>query len=587
MQASINWNLDSVFGGGLDGSEFRDTLSTIETTIANLSERVAQRPPLEENPDSWAELLLAFEKLEPQISDCWTYTHCLSCANTQDKEAASTESRIGELWSAYLQARIPIEDGVCNASDPVFQRLATLESLAPIRAGLENLRAQKHLLLPEAEQSLFESLTVDSISAWGQLYSRRSGQLTLTVDGEELSTAQVFNRFSGDPDPETRTRYFEAYQEGWKTDRDLWASIMTHLTGTRRTVNARRGLGPLDEVLTRSRMRRESLDAMHEAIAVFRVELLPYLEGKAKLLGLDSLGWQDLRAPLSEGGLSHSWEESVAFILTHFKSAQQPLFQLAQRAFEEEWIEAEDRPYKRAGGWCANVPKTQQSRIFMTHGGSFGSTVTLAHELGHAYHNTVLGDQSVSIRRVPMTLAETASVFAENVVRDAALASARDPQARLEMLDARLRSAVSFLMDIPTRFFYELELYTLREKGEFNPDALDALMVRCQKENFCDALSSWNPTFWSSKLHFFMGRRAFYNFPYSFGYLFSSLVYAMAQEAGDGFEPRYVRLLKETGWRSAEAIAEEHLGLDLTEPSTWLKAMEPIRKDLSAFAELI
>jgi oligoendopeptidase F len=333
-------------------------------------------------------------------------------------------------------------------------------------------------------------------------------------------------------------------------------------------------------------MKRESLDAMHEAIAMFRVELLPYLQGKAKLLGLNALGWQDLRAPLSVGGLSHSWEESVEFVLTHFKTAQQPLFDLAKRAFEEEWIEAEDRPHKRAGGWCANVPKVNQSRIFMTHGGSFSSTVTLAHELGHAYHNAVLGDQSVSIRRVPMTLAETASVFAENVVRDAALESARDPQARLEMLDARLRSAVSFLMDIPTRFFYELELYELREKGEFDPDELDELMVRCQKENFCDALSTWNPTFWSSKLHFFMGRRAFYNFPYSFGYLFSSLVYAMAQTAGDGFEPRYVRLLKETGWRSAEAIAEEHLGLDLTSPSTWLKAMEPIRKDLAAFADL-
>jgi oligoendopeptidase F len=361
---------------------------------------------------------------------------------------------------------------------------------------------------------------------------------------------------------------------------------MTHLTGTRRTVNERRGLGPLDEVLTRSRMKRESLDAMHEAIAMFRVELLPYLEGKTKLLGLETLGWQDLRAPLSVGGLSHSWDESVQFVLTHFKSAQQPLFELAKRAFEEEWIEAEDRPNKRAGGWCANVPKVNQSRIFMTHGGSFGSTVTLAHELGHAYHNAVLGDQSVSIRRVPMTLAETASVFAENVVRDAALESAQDPQARLEMLDARLRSAVSFLMDIPTRFFYELELYKLREQGELDPDQLDELMVRCQKENFCNALSTWNPTFWSSKLHFFMGRRAFYNFPYSFGYLFSSLVYAMAQEAGDGFEPRYVRLLKETGWRSAEDIAEEHLGLDLTAPSTWLRAMEPIRKDLKAFAEL-
>ena len=586
MHASINWNLDSVFDGGVQGTSFTETLKAVEENIQALNVRVQSLDTLKNAPEDWARLLLDLEALEPQISNCWTFVHCLSCADTRDKEAATTESRIGEIWSAYLQTRIPIEDGICNASEEEFQNLIGLEVLGSIRSGLRNLREQKHLLLPEAEQSLLESLTVDSVSAWGQLYSRRSGRMTLTVDGEDLSTAQVFNRFSGDPDPSTRVRYFEAYQEAWREDRDLWSTIMTHLTGTRRTVNDRRGLSPLDEVLTRSRMKRESLDAMHEAIAMFRVELLPYLEGKAKLLGLDSLGWQDLRAPLSVGGLSHSWEESVEFVLTHFKSAQQPLFELAKRAFEEEWIEAEDRPNKRAGGWCANVPKVNQSRIFMTHGGSFGSTVTLAHELGHAYHNAVLGDQSVSIRRVPMTLAETASVFAENVVRDAALESAQDPQARLEMLDARLRSAVSFLMDIPTRFFYELELYELREKGEFDPDDLDALMVRCQRENFCDALSTWNPTFWSSKLHFFMGRRAFYNFPYSFGYLFSSLVYAMAQEAGAGFEPRYVRLLKETGWRSAEAIAEEHLGLDLTAPATWLKAMEPIRKDLLAFAEL-
>jgi oligoendopeptidase F len=185
-----------------------------------------------------------------------------------------------------------------------------------------------------------------------------------------------------------------------------------------------------------------------------------------------------------------------------------------------------------------------------------------------------------------MTLAETASVFAENVVRDAALACAKHPEERLSMLDARLRSAVSFLMDIPTRFSFELALYDLREKGELDPDALDDLMLSCQKEHFCDALSTWNPTFWSSKLHFFMGRRSFYNFPYSFGFLFSSLVYKLAKENADGFEARYVRLLKETGWRTAESIAEDHLGVDLKDPTTWLQAMEPIREDLKAFSEL-
>jgi oligoendopeptidase F len=331
-------------------------------------------------------------------------------------------------------------------------------------------------------------------------------------------------------------------------------------------------------------MTRTTLDAMHEAIKMFRVELLPYLSGKAQRLGLDKLGWQDLRAPIHGATVSHSWDDSVSFVLTHFKSAQEPLYQLAKNAFEQSWVEAEDRPDKRAGGWCTSIPKVRQSRIFMTHGGSFNSTVTLAHELGHAYHNSVLWDIPVTNRRVPMTLAETASVFAENVVRDAALNSAKTPGERLGMLDARLRSAVSFLMDIPTRFDFECGLYDLRAQGELNPDDLDALMLSAQKENFCDSLGDWNPTFWSSKLHFFMSRRSFYNFPYSFGYLFSSLVYAMAKTEGAGFQSRYVRLLQETGWRNAEDIARDHLGLDLEKPETWALAMAPIRQDLSAFA---
>jgi oligoendopeptidase F len=142
-------------------------------------------------------------------------------------------------------------------------------------------------------------------------------------------------------------------------------------------------------------------------------------------------------------------------------------------------------------------------------------------------------------------------------------------------------------MDIPTRFDFENGLYALREKGELNPDDLDELMLSCQKDNFCNSLREWNPTFWSSKLHFFMSRRSFYNFPYSFGYLFSSLVYAMAKEEGPGFQARYVRLLQETGWRNAEDIAMDHLGLDLQKPETWLLAMDPVRKDLSAFAEMV
>jgi oligoendopeptidase F len=587
MQTSINWNLETVFKGGIKGEDFDSTLKNLTKTVESLLARADELPPLGQDDDAWAAMLLELDALEPQLGDCWAYTHCLSCGNTADQEAARTEARVAEVWGLFVRARVPIENGLANSDNAVFNNFAAREDLAEIREGLSNIRRQGHLLLPLEQQALSEELSQDGIHAWSHLYSRQSGKLQVEIDGEQLSTSQAFNRFSGADQPEERTRVFRATAEAWSRDRDLWASVLTHLTGTRLTLNTKRGCHPLDDVLASARMTRGSLDAMQEAIAMFRVELLPYLSGKAQLLGLDQLGWQDLRAPIKGATVAHSWEDSVSFVLTHFKSAQEPLFQLAKQAFEESWIEAEDRPHKRAGGWCTSIPKARQSRIFMTHGGSFNSTVTLAHELGHAYHNSVLWNLPATNRRVPMTLAETASVFAENVVRDAALESAETNGDRMAMLDARLRSAVSFLMDIPTRFDFENGLYTLRAKGELNPDDLDELMLSCQKDNFCNSLREWNPTFWSSKLHFFMSRRSFYNFPYSFGYLFSSLVYAMAKEEGPGFQARYVRLLQETGWRNAEDIAKDHLGLDLEKPETWLLAMDPVRKDLSAFAEMI
>jgi len=587
MQASINWTLDTIFEGGVKAPNFTQKTAALRSQVETFVERAEELPSLGEKDDDWVALLLEMDAFQSEITNCWVYAHCLSCANTQDKDASRAEAIVSEIYGRFIRARVPIEDALAFETDASFNAFVNREDLKVLKPGLENIRKLAPLLLPRNEQALMEELSQDGFHAWSQLYDRNAGRLQISIDGENFSSAQVFNRFSGSDDAEERTRCFSAYKSAWANDRDLWASILTHLTGTRIVLNKKRDCGPLDDVLASARMSRKSLDAMHNAIEMFRVELLAYLEGKAQLLGLEQLGWQDLRAPLGSADISHSWDDSVEFVLTHFKSSQEPLFLLAKQAFEESWIEAEDRPNKRAGGWCASVPQNRESRIFMTHGGSFGSTVTLAHELGHAYHNSVLWDQPPSIRRVPMTLAETASVFAENVVRDAALAAAKNNDQRLAMLDARLRSAVSFLMDIPTRFQFEMGLYDLRSKGELDPDELDQLMLDCQKRCFVNALREWNPNFWSSKLHFFMSRRSFYNFPYSFGYLFSSLVYAQAQAIGPGFEARYVRLLKETGWRDAEDIAMDHLGLNLEDPETWLKAMDPIRKDLKEFKALV
>jgi oligoendopeptidase F len=205
--------------------------------------------------------------------------------------------------------------------------------------------------------------------------------------------------------------------------------------------------------------------------------------------------------------------------------------------------------------------------------------------LGHAYHNEVLKDVAPARRAIPMTLAESASTFAENVVRDAALAQAQGPGERLALLDARLRAGVTFLMDIPARFSFEKHLYELRREGVLDPDALDEAMVAHQKEAYSDALTTWSPTFWCAKMHFYFGGRSFYNFPYSFGYLFSALVYEQLKDGSAASRAAYRELLIRTGHDRAEPLAMDLLGLNLKDPATWRAGMEPLVQDLADYRE--
>jgi oligoendopeptidase F len=190
-------------------------------------------------------------------------------------------------------------------------------------------------------------------------------------------------------------------------------------------------------------------------------------------------------------------------------------------------------------------------------------------------------------RSVPSTLAETASIFAENIIRDAALAAAADRQSRLAMLDARLAAGVSFLMNIPFRFHLERELYTMRRRGDLDPAELCERTVAWQRDCYRDHLESWYPHFWAEKLHFYMSGRSFYNYPYTFGYLFSSLVYQRARAEGPGYHPRYIALLERTGWQDAEPLAADMLGLDLTSADDWYQGIAPLEADLAAFEQAV
>ena len=339
--------------------------------------------------------------------------------------------------------------------------------------------------------------------------------------------------------------------------------------------------------LERNRLDKESLDAMLEASRRARPLLVRALHAKARALGKERLSTADLSAPVGETG-AMDWSVARSMVETHFAAYHPELGAFARRAFAERWVEAEDRDNKRPGAWCGslNTPRGA-SRIFMTYGGTFRSTVTLAHELGHGFHNHVLADVHPARRHVPSTLAETASIFAESLLRDAALEAADTLDSRLAMLDARLSAGVSFLMNLPFRYELERALYELRAKGMLDPAEVSARCVDLQREWYGDALSAWDETFWSSKLHFYISHFAFYNYPYTFGYLFATLVYRRFRPQGAAGYDAYVALLQKTGFARAEPLAQEALGLDLHDPDAWWEAIAPLEEDLLAFEQVL
>ena len=570
------WNLDPLFEGGITGEAFTGSLDEVDHEAREL---VVRADALATPGPSWVELLQDLEALLVRAHQLSTFAHCCACADARDKSASFASGRVESIFVRIDRCFVPIEAQLVACSQETFDALVALPELQDMEPRLQRMRAKAPLLLPRAEQALATELAEDGIHSWGRFYDHLNGGLQVELsEGRVIGSAQAQNLL-GSSNREERREGLQALDSAWEQASEHCARALTHIVGTRQTINDRRGLDELADTCFGQRVTRETLEALLQASRRAQPILLRYLKARARVLGVDRCGWEDLGASLGDGS-GWDWSSSEGFILEHFGSWSPELADFARTAFQGRWIEAEDRNHKRPGGWCARAPISGESRIFMTHGGTFRSTVTLAHELGHAYHNHVTRDLNPSRRVIPSTLAETASVFAESIVRDAALEAAAEDQ-KLAMLDARLSAGVSFLMNLPARYDFERALYTLRRRGDLDPVELSETMVRIQKDWYGDALSSWYPHFWASKLHFFISHFAFYNYPYTFGYLFAQLVYNRLRQTGD--REAYVDILRRTGWQQSEELARDTLGLDLEDPDTWWQAIAPLEQDLEAY----
>jgi pepF/M3 family oligoendopeptidase len=594
-----NWDLDSLLPPPA-GEEFPKIVEAYRRDLEALAQQSDQLPPVSHNVGHalpWGVFLAEYKRSEMQATDLSAFIGCHAAADAGNTLYRKFEAALSALDPLRERISTNVEFALRDASDADFDGLlASHPATAQIAFFLVQRRKNAQLRLARGEELLAADLAVDGIHAWGRLYDRLSGDLRIRVmeKGElvEKSPGQI--RYDS-PERSVRQNNFYAADKAWKSIADSCADALNHIAGSRLTIYRRLGLPDhLAVPLHKNRMQRQTLETMWAVITRRKGMLQKYLTAKARLLGQERLSWYDTQAPLpgteKPGQAAEiSYDDGADLVIRTFSEFSPDLGEFARRAISGGWVEAENRSGKRQGAFCTGFATKKQSRVFMTFTKTHDNVSTLAHELGHAYHSWVLKDEPFFHQDYPMNLAETASTFAEAVLAERRLADSQSREERLSILDHSLADAVAYLMNIHARFLFENAFHRERAEGELPAARISELMLAAQKEAYLDSLAGdgWYPDFWVSKLHFYISGLPFYNFPYTFGYLLSTGLYALSQGAEGDFPGKYRKLLVATGCMESEPAVQSSTGYDLTQSAFWEKSLDVIERRVGQFLELV
>ncbi|HWR81775.1 MAG TPA: M3 family oligoendopeptidase [Candidatus Deferrimicrobium sp.] len=588
------WDIESIFSGGSQSKEFENFRLSLKR---NLEEA---KPMLENLPSGirraslaeWVRLVLKLQALYEDIELVMSFANCLISQNVDDTKAHTVVGE-GDIFHAeWKKLRAGLEARSLKVSDAEWQLLVSDPQIGDAAFYLSELRALAKSRMAVELEALALELSVNGYHAWNRLYDKMAGDLRVEFEEDgtvkTLSLGQLATKLSHS-DRQIRRRAFEKLVSAWESRADLAAMALNAQGGFRLSLYGQRGWpSPLYEPLTMSRMQEGTLETMWRVVARETPRLKAYIDAKKRLLKIDKFSWFDEFAPCGKMDRGYPFEEASRFITDNIKPFSKDFAAFVDMALTQRWVEAEDRPGKAAGGFCTGTGPLRQSRIFMTYAGTFDGLLTLAHELGHAYHSWVLKDKPFFATQYPHNLAETASIFAELLVVDAALTQTTDKDEKLLLLDQKLQAAYTQFCDIRCRFLFDQAFYAERRGGIVPKERLNELMIEAQKKAFAGMLddSGYHPLFWCSKLHFYLTEVPFYNFPYAFGYLFSAGVYQRARREGPAFANKYRALLADTGCMTTEELARRHLGVDLTQEDFWIDAVNVQLAEVETFVKL-
>lgn len=585
------WEINSIFDASSDSTVIHNHLKEINQEVTKLEVLIGNMEYFEGGGYSvhLKKTIQIVEKTKADLSQLSSFLTCRSAENTQDQQVFGWKGKFYKLSVKFNSLVRKVQKWVANLNDESWNEISRNEDLKHYQFILKEWRRQEQKGLPEREEKTIELLLEDGYHAWGDLYKSLVAEIRLKINmngtSEELSIAQTRNLRSHPKEDLRRDSYF-TLNNTWKNNSTTISTIINRIAGVRRTINDLRGESELHKSLRNNRIKERTLDAMWNVVNQNKQPFVRYLNQKSKLLGNNSMRAYDFWAPVNKEVQSINYQDGIEFILNHFRTHSPELEEFSRKAIQQNWVEVEDRANKAGYAFCAGFPSSGESRIFMTYGGRITDTLTLAHELGHAFHNHAMRDVNYLNRDYPMTLAETASTYSEMIVLNAALKEAESQAQKLFLIDEKLKRSVMNFMEIHSRFLFEKNLYKERQHGYVTVGQLNKMMRESLEEGYQGSMDDLSEYSWASTPHFYLTKSPFYNFPYTFGYLLAMGIYEKVEQEGSDFETKYISLLRDSGRMNVEDLVMKHLGEDITKEDFWEIGMRRCVQDVEEYIKV-
>lgn len=586
----MRWNLDKLYTS-FQSKNYKGDLEKLDLLIGNFNKWADDNLNSLDSPVKKIEEYIEFSKdISSLFAKLASFASLSSAVDARDEDALKYLDILGVKSTELTKPEVQFQNFIKEITN-LDELTSKSEILKEHRFHLKQIKLNTQYMLSEKEEILISKMANTGSSSWSKLQNKISSTLMVDIhiDGEDKKLPlPIVRNLAYDKNPKKRKLAYEAELESYKKIEESSAAALNGIKGEVITLSELRGFqSPLEETLVQSRMDKETLDAMLTAMKEFLPVFHKYYRKKAELLGYrDGLPFYEIFAPVGEVNMSFTYKEAIDYIVTNFRTFSDRLADFVQKAYDNHWLDVEPRDGKRGGAFCSNLHPIGESRILSNFDGSFSNMTTLAHELGHAYHGLNLRDESILNSRYPMPIAETASIFCETIVVNAALKEAKDAEA-LSILESSISDAGQVIVDIYSRFLFETELFERRKGHSLSVNEFKEIMIDAQKKAYGEGLNHnvLHPYMWINKSHYYSAGRNFYNFPYAFGLLFSKGLYVEYLNRGKAFVKDYDELLNATGKNNIRDIALK-MDIDVHDPEFFRNSLRLIEKDIEKFIEL-